>query len=215
MRWWERHFGASTRGRVVALLRRGPYTVEELAAKLDLTDNAVRAQLATLERDGVVVATGTRRDGTVGKPATLYATAPASDTLFSAAYAPTLAALLAELGDRLTATELRSILRSTGRRLAPAESAKTFKARVENAARLLADLGADADLVAGPDGYEIQSHGCPLSQAVNAHPQTCRIVEQLLSEVTDSHVHEHCDRTSDRPKCAFRIETPASGGAKR
>ena len=208
MRWWERHFGASTRGRVVAMLRRGPHTVEELAAHLDLTDNAVRAQLATLERDGVVVATGQRREGTVGKPATLYETAPASDTLFSAAYAPTLSALLAELGDRLTSTELRSILRSTGRRLAPAATAKTFKARVDNAARLLADLGADADLVTTSTGYEIQSHGCPLSQAVNAHPQTCRIVEQLLSEVTDAKVHEHCDRSSDRPKCAFRVDAP-------
>jgi predicted ArsR family transcriptional regulator len=208
MRWWDRHFGGSTRGRVVALLRRGPHTIEELAAALGLTDNAVRAQIATLERDGVVVATGTRRDGAVGKPATLYATAPASDTLFSTAYAPTLAALIAELGQRLTATELRAILRSTGRRLAPAESAKTFKARVDNAARLLADLGADADLVTTKEGYEIQSHGCPLAQAVNAHPQTCRVVEQLLAEVTDAKVHEHCDRTSDRPKCGFRIDSP-------
>lgn len=206
MRWWEKHFGGSTRGRVVALLRRGPHTVEELAAKLELTDNAVRAQLASLERDGVIVATGQRREGTVGKPATLYATAPASDTLFSTAYAPTLAALLAELGQRLTANELRTILKATGRRLAPADSAKTFKARVENATRLLADLGADADVVAKSNGYEIQSHGCPLAQAVNAHPQTCRIVEQLLSEVTDARVHEHCDRSSDRPKCAFHID---------
>jgi predicted ArsR family transcriptional regulator len=208
MRWWERHFGGSTRGRVVALLRRASHTVEELAAELDLTDNAVRAQLATLERDGVVVATGTRRDGGVGKPATIYSTAPASDTLFSTAYAPTLAALLAELGDRLTATELRSILRATGRRLAPAESAKTFKARVDNAARLLADLGADADLITTDEGYEVQSHGCPLAQAVNAHPQTCRVVEQLLSEVTGAKVNEHCNRSSDRPKCGFRIQTP-------
>ena len=37
MRWWERHFGGSTRGRVVALLRRGPHTIEELAAALELT----------------------------------------------------------------------------------------------------------------------------------------------------------------------------------
>ena len=206
MRWWERHFGGSTRGRVVALLRRGARTVEEMAAHLELTDNAVRAQLATLERDGVVVATGTRRDGGVGKPATLYATAPASETLFSGAYAPTLAALLAELGDRLTATELRSLLRSTGRRLAPASSAKTFKARVEHAAKLLADLGADADLVATGGGYEIRSYGCPLSQAVNANPDTCRILEQLISEITLGRAQEQCDRNSDRPKCAFVVQ---------
>jgi predicted ArsR family transcriptional regulator len=205
MRWWERHFGKSTRGRVVALLRRDARTVEELAAELGLTDNAVRAQLATLERDGVVAAAGIRREGTVGKPATLYAIAPESDTLFSAAYAPTLAAVLAELGQRIAPAELRTILRNAGRRLAPESSAKTFKGRVDNAAQLLADLGADADLVATDDGFDIRSHGCPLSQAVNANPHTCRILEQLIAEMTGGRAHEHCDRSSALPRCAFAI----------
>lgn len=205
MRWWDRHFGGSTRGRVVALLRRGARTVEELAGELHLTDNAVRAQLATLERDGVVASAGIRREGTVGKPATLYAIAPASDTLFSAAYAPTLAALLAELGARLSPAELRTILRNAGRRLAPESSARTFAGRVTGAAALLAELGADADLVSTEEGFDIRSHGCPLSQAVNANPHTCRILEQLLAETTGGKAHEHCDRSSDRPKCAFAI----------
>lgn len=206
MRWWEQHFGTSTRGRVVAFLRRRPQSVDELAEALDLTDNAVRAQLAILERDGVVVSTGVRRDGSVGKPAALYATAPASDTLFSAAYAPTLAALLAELGDRMTPAQLRAVLHAVGRRLAPANSARTFKARVEHAAAVLAGFGADADLVAIPGGYDIRSYGCPLSQAVNANPHSCRILEQLISEITLGRTAEHCDRNSDRPKCAFVIQ---------
>jgi predicted ArsR family transcriptional regulator len=52
----DRNFFESTRGRVVTLLRRSGRTVEELARELGLTDNGVRAHLATLERDGVVVA---------------------------------------------------------------------------------------------------------------------------------------------------------------
>ncbi len=43
-----------TRGRLVALLRRGARTVEELAQSVELTDNAVRSQLTSLERDGLV-----------------------------------------------------------------------------------------------------------------------------------------------------------------
>ena len=205
MRWWDRHFGESTRGRVVALLRRGPRTVEELAAELGLTDNAVRAQLATLERDGVVASAGIRREGAVGKPATLYDVAPNSDTIFSAAYAPVLAALMAELGQRLTAPELRSTLRSAGRRLAPEASGRTFKSKVESAAALLADLGADADLVTTDEGFDIRSHGCPLAQAVNANPQSCRILEQLVAEMTGGRAHEHCDRSDSRPRCAFAV----------
>ena len=67
---WDQRFFASTRGQVVTLLRQGHATVEDLARALGLTDNAVRAHLAALERDGLVVQSGLRR-GT-GKPA--YAT---------------------------------------------------------------------------------------------------------------------------------------------
>ncbi len=48
---------ASTRERVLDLLWRGRQTVDELARELGLTDNAVRAHLVALERDGLVVRT--------------------------------------------------------------------------------------------------------------------------------------------------------------
>src|SRR3712207_8581849 len=51
---FNKRFLETTRGQIVALLRRGTRTVEELAAALGLTDNAVRAHLAALERDGLV-----------------------------------------------------------------------------------------------------------------------------------------------------------------
>src|SRR5690348_15768357 len=43
-------FFASTRDKILTLLRRASRTVEELAQALDLTDNAVRAHLTVLER---------------------------------------------------------------------------------------------------------------------------------------------------------------------
>jgi predicted ArsR family transcriptional regulator len=48
---------------VVALLRRTGFTVDELPRELDLTNNGVRAHLATLERDGIV-----RQSGVVRRP---------------------------------------------------------------------------------------------------------------------------------------------------
>ena len=47
-RFWE-----STRGQLVALLRRGTLTVEEMAQSLGITDNAVRSHLTVLERDAL------------------------------------------------------------------------------------------------------------------------------------------------------------------
>src|SRR6266699_6463619 len=91
-------FFASTRGKMVTLLRRTSRTVEELAQALDLTDNAVRAQLATLERDGLVHQHGKRRSSS--KPASVYDLTPAAEELFSKAYGPVLRQLLDELNER-------------------------------------------------------------------------------------------------------------------
>lgn len=205
MAWWQRMFGGSSRGRIVALLRRADRTVEELAAALGLTDNAVRAQLAQLEREKVVRATGVRRDGTVGKPATMYSLARGTSSLLSAAYAPLLSALLTELGERLPQRQLEALLRGAGRRLAlEVPDDATFDDRVHAGAGLLVDMGADAELARTTEGYEIRSHGCIVADAVATCPAACRAVEELLSEVTGTRVRERCDRAG-APSCRFFI----------
>lgn len=213
MGWWERHFGGTSRGRVVAFLRRGRRSVEELAAELGLTDNAVRAHLSALERLGLVASAGVRRDGTVGKPATMYEIAPGADVVFSSAYAPMLGALAAELADRATPEELERLLRAAGRRLAPPvddapDGAADPDARALAALALLRDLGGDADLVRHGDADVIEAHGCPLGEAVAVRPELCKAVEALLSEVTRVPVREECDR-SGRPRCRFVLGGPS------
>jgi predicted ArsR family transcriptional regulator len=212
MSWWQRQFGATTRGRLVALLRRGRRSVEDLAAPLGLTDNAVRAQLTALERDGLVRAAGVRRQGAVGKPATMYEVASGADALLSSAYAPALAALVAELGVRLSPAELDAVLRGAGRRLAPVTTSRTatFGERVRSAAALLIELGGDADLIESPEGYAIRAYGCPLARAVDACPETCHVVEQLLSDVVGTPAREQCDRSTASPQCRFVIPTPTA-----
>src|SRR5690242_17096037 len=96
-----KRFLESTRGQIVALLRRGARTVEELARALALTDNAVRNHLATLERDGIVRQDGVRRGQGAGKPAVLYEVRPDAEPLLSRAYAPVLTAMVDVLVDRL------------------------------------------------------------------------------------------------------------------
>jgi predicted ArsR family transcriptional regulator len=54
----DRKFFESTRGQIVTLLRRAGLTVDELAQEVGLTNNGVRAHLATLERDGIVRQSG-------------------------------------------------------------------------------------------------------------------------------------------------------------
>ncbi|HXD23635.1 MAG TPA: ArsR family transcriptional regulator [Gemmatimonadaceae bacterium] len=210
MVWWQRQLGKTTRSRLVALLRRGQRTVDELAAALGLTDNAVRAHLTALERENVVHAIGVRREGTVGKPATLYEIAADSSAVFSTAYSPVLGALLAELRERMTPKQVESALRRTGKRLARSLPARaTFDERARASANFLAGLGAEAELVPTAKGYEIRSHGCVLSAAVAECPATCVILEQMLRDVTGGTVKECCDRTAGGPNCRFMISPAA------
>jgi predicted ArsR family transcriptional regulator len=58
---WRDRILESTRGQVLQKLRAGEQTVNDLAAALNLTDNAVRAHLISLERDGLVRQTGSRQ----------------------------------------------------------------------------------------------------------------------------------------------------------
>ena len=207
--------GASTRDRLIALLRRGQRTVEELAAALGRTDNAVRAQLEGLRREGVARAAAVRRDGTVGKPAVLYDIEPAAEPAFSAAYAPVLAALLAELRDRPAPADVETALRNVGRRLAaepglaPSAAAGTLDARARQALAVFGALGAEADLEQTPDGLMIRGYACPLSAAVHVEPKVCAAVEELVGSIVGAPVRECCDR-ADRPRCRFQITTPAA-----
>jgi predicted ArsR family transcriptional regulator len=83
----DRQFFESTRGRMVTLLRRGGLTVDELAKAVALTNNGVRAHLATLERDGLVRQRGTVRPASGGgKPAYVYELTPEAEGLFTRVY---------------------------------------------------------------------------------------------------------------------------------
>jgi predicted ArsR family transcriptional regulator len=205
---WEREYGSTTRGHIVTLLRGGQRSVDELAAELGLTDNAVRAHLVILMREQLVVAVGVRREGVVGKPASVYAIAPAAQPLFSRAYSPLLAALLAELRAHKTADSMKRLLQRAGHRMSPLEPATgNLEARVRAGSQLLNELGGSTEVVREGDAFVIRGHGCPLSEAVDACPETCRAVEQILTDATGTRVVESCDRDGP-PNCQFRVSTP-------
>jgi DeoR family transcriptional regulator, suf operon transcriptional repressor len=195
---WSQRFFASTRGRIVALLRRIPMTVDQLAQALELTDNAVRAQLAGLERDGIVRPDGIKK-GT-SKPSVAYSLIPDVEPLLSRAYRPLLHALLDTLAERLPDREQAAVLRATGRALG-----RTVAMPRGDLAARLHELGGLAVAERGEDGWTIQSEGCPLSGLVRQHPRVCKAVEAMVGELVGETVREHCDRSGDRPSCRFRL----------
>src|SRR3954466_9184989 len=83
---------SSPAGRVLAQLRHGPMTVEELARAMRITSNAVRNQLARLQEANLVVRSGSRPG--ISKPSSLYAITLEGQTQFSTIYLPVLTQFL-------------------------------------------------------------------------------------------------------------------------
>jgi predicted ArsR family transcriptional regulator len=214
-RWDQRFFG-STRGRIVTLLRRSGRTVEGLAQVLGLTDNGVRAHLATLERDGIVQQRGTVSRGG-GKPAYIYELTPeAEEDLFPKAYRPVLRQILGVMSEQLGFEETEALLRAVGRRMANGRTvpADGLRARLEVAVVVLGELGGLAEFEEHDGAFVVRSYSCPLTAVVPEHPELCRLVETLLTEVVRAPVRERCDR-GESPRCCFEVTRSFVGDATR
>jgi predicted ArsR family transcriptional regulator len=200
----DKRFFDSTRGRIVVLMRGVTKTVNELAAELKLTDNAVRAHLLSLERDGLIRQSGIQR-GT-RKPHFAYELTDEAEHLFPKSYDSLLNQLISVLKTRLTPKALKEVLREVGRSLGRRNrtSDSDFETRVDNGLMALEAIGGSARVEKEEGKIFIRSGSCPLSTAVTEHPEVCQLAESLLSEIIGADVREKCDREGT-PRCSFEV----------
>jgi predicted ArsR family transcriptional regulator len=203
-------FADSTQGRIAALLRVRAMTIDEMAVRLQRTGNAIRAQIAQLEAEGIVHKVGRRP--TASKPSATYALTDRAESGYSRLYVPLLAHLLHVLDARLSPRAFDALMRRVGRSLLGARpgATGTVAQRVRGASRLLNEFGGLTRVERANGHYVIRSHGCPLSAATEQHPETCHAVESLLREFSGLSVTTCCER-SDRMRCCFEVSPSVSG----
>lgn len=204
---FDDRFFSSTRGRIVTLLRRANRTVNDLAAELDLTDNAVRAHLLSLERDRLVESAGMVKG--VRKPHVAYKLTHEARHLFPKAYDSLLNRLLDVLKARLPRRAVGNILQDVGSGIASnaaIDRTLTLDEKVDAVLTSLEELGGAAVAVKKNGNIVIQSESCPFAEAVAEHPEVCKVAEAMVGEMTGEKTTETCDRTG-APKCCFVIES--------
>ena len=205
--WLERLVG-ETQLRLLALLRRSRQTITTLAEALGLTDNAVRMHIAALHRDGIVEQVGTQRD-TGGKPARVYGLTRQGEELFPKAYALVLGKLVEEIVRTEGQDRAIELLRAVGAQAAAgAHQGASPRQRMESAAAVFRNLGADAEVQETSAGWRLQGYGCPLSAVTSGHAEMCELGKALVEEVVGGPVKECCQR-GDHPRCAFEIDSAA------
>ncbi len=197
-----------TRDRIVGLLLKHPSTIASLAESLGVTHNAVRSQIALLEREGLVTVQGTEK-GT-RRPAAVYGIRPGAEVRPSRAYPIAFSELIQVLSKKLSKIEFSSVMRQLGKRVAR-EAPKTAgdpRARVDGALKFLRVLGSAADVTEENGKITVSSHGCPIARAVRADVRSCLAMESLLKELTGLPVTERCEHGAN-PSCRFEIKLSA------
>ena len=176
-----------------------------MAKALGITDNAVRAQLTSLERDGLIRQHSLRRGP--GKPSQSYTLTAEFEPVLSRAYLPFLVRLVRELAHRLPEDQLVALLGDLGRHWAAELHAETGdpKSRAAAASALLNELGGVTDVEERGGQLTIRGFSCPLDVVVRENPRVCLAIEALLSELTGAPVKECCDRSGERARCCFEV----------
>lgn len=196
---------SSPAGKVLAHLRKGPRTVEELARALHITPNAVRNQLRKLEGWNLAVRSGSRP--TASKPSALYSITLDGEIKFSTIYLPVLSQFLRVAEGQCAGTQLGTFMRDTGKSLARRypKPEGTRHQRVEAAVTLLKSFGGIPRTRRRRGRMVIESAACPLAALTSEHPAACKVLQSFLAEYLDSRVRICCKRAPD-PRCCFELK---------
>lgn len=180
--------GDSQRRILLALKRRGPLTLAEVAGDLDLARETLREHLNALAGRGLVRRAGTRRDGP-GRPEILFALSEAGEALFPRGEGRLLRDLAAFLVERSATGLLRDFLedRVERRRAEAAERLQGLEGRerLEEVAAILSEEGFMARVEA--DGTEgepaLRLCHCPIRELVEASRLPCEVEVAFVREL--------------------------------
>jgi predicted ArsR family transcriptional regulator len=208
----RKHLLDSARGRIVTLLQHGGLTVDEVASRLELTPNGVRAHLTAMERDGVVRRAGRRRGTT--RPSSVFALTAEVQQILSGAYVPFLIQLVQLFEREWPDADVNRFLRKTGKNLAaevrptvrPTES---LRSRVKAASDLLNDQLGAVTHVEENGHLIIRGATCPLAALTGTHPAICLAMESFVGELIGNAVVRECCERGERPRCCFDVSARA------
>ncbi len=194
-----------TRGRIIELLRRKQYTVEQLGKELGLSETGIRTHLALLQRDGMVETKGEVK--IARRPSLTYGLSPGVGLYFSKAYHSVLSHLIDILSSQMPKKEYTSLMRKLGGKLADSTTRPTgnLHDKVKSAAKFYESFGTLTNVEEDRKKFIIQAHGCPFEAVVNGNAGICLAMETLMSKLIGVPVIQCCDR-GEMPSCRFEVK---------
>jgi predicted ArsR family transcriptional regulator len=75
--------------------------------------------------------------------------------------------------------------------------------RVAAAAVVMQQLGAQVEVIEGPDGITLRGSSCPLAVAVEKRHEVCVAMQAFLEAMLDQPLTQCCEY-EERPRCCFK-----------
>lgn len=207
-----------------ALLRylkmHGQATLLEMANYLDITREAVRQQLASLENDGWIHRTVKKVSGqepgkepgkslSRGRPTALFTLTPAGDHLFPKFYDVLSLELLDTLVETLGPDALRQMLAKLTDKQVAHWQEKLRDLSLEERIKALTGFYFEQDpfthVETDERGYLLVERNCPYLNLATQRPQLCSVTVSALNRLLGVRVHREAKFQDGDQRCAFRV----------
>lgn len=211
-------FASLKRSLLLALKRGGPAAIAALAKPLRVTGEAVRQQLAPLEKEGWVRREPGPRAAGRGRPTTLYALTAAGEELFPKAYdalaIELLDAVAGQMGPEALEKILTALVEARVKRLGPATRGLPLEKRLERLKELY--LSEDPFMSVERRGKELRlvERNCPFLGVASRRPALCSVTVNAMSRLLGRRVSREERFQTGHGRCAFVVnldEAPPAG----
>jgi predicted ArsR family transcriptional regulator len=198
--------------RLLKLLRgtKPGMSVDELSKGLEITRNAVRQHLSSLEGAGLVT-TGTTRPSGGGRPQQLYVLTELGQESFPRKYSWLAQLVVASVQREEGAENMGKRLSEIGAGIAHQirsqyPELRTQQEKVEKLAEVMDQLGYNAKNATLPGGEAvIEADNCVFHQMAVKDLEICHLDKGLMETFTDSKVEQHECMARGGQLCRFRF----------
>ncbi len=201
--------------RAVSILKtKGPESVKELAAEMNITTEGARFHLMKLEKEGLVKSESVAEGR--GRPKQIWSLTEKGHDRFPDAHADLTANLISMMRETLGQNAVDDVIRTheqetLSRYSQELEDIDTLEERVVKLAEIRSQEGYMAEYEEDEEGFILIENHCPICTAAKACQGFCRselnIFQKVLGEEVEIERTEHVIKGARR--CAYRI-TPAS-----
>ncbi|MGZ4959111.1 MAG: helix-turn-helix transcriptional regulator [Methylomonas sp.] len=199
----------SRQEQLLTLLLNSPagMSIDEMAAKLDISRNAVKQHLVTLEkqqwvREAALTSTG-------GRPARSYALTEQGLNRFPKQYAWFCNLLLSNLAGEMSTEALEKLMWNMGVKLAhslaPQFSHKDPEQKRAALVDLMQSLGYHAELEQTQGHINIKAVNCVYHDLAQQHPELCYFDQALITTLLEQPVQQLSCMAKKDCDCRFKI----------